>query len=340
MILSYEFVTLHLRYPFILSDSRITEKRVVVVHFQHDGLTGIGESAPSSYFGETPETVASCLNECIHLLESQNDFFDLEGLSKVLRDRFPRNASARSAVLMAVCDWAGKMKNMPVHKLLNIDSPSMPVSSMTIGIDQADILAKKIGEARDFTVLKIKLGRGDQDYEIMKTVRRHTNTLLRIDANEGWTKDEAAKKIEWLAAQNVELIEQPLAKENLSDMEWLHNRSTLPIFADENVTVFDDISSVAGCFDGINIKLDKCGGLVEALRMISRAKYLNLKTMLGCMVQSSIGISAAAQIAPLVDYADLDGHLLINDDPFHGVQISNGMIELSPEPGIGVRALK
>lgn len=336
MELAWKEITLTLRYPFILSDSAITEKKIIIVECSAEGLTGIGESAPSSYYGETTQTVIAILEKARAMVRNIRFPFSVESLNDELLRSFPDAASARSAIIMAVLDWMSKKHDTPLFKFLQIDATHTPITSFTIGIDQPDVLAAKILEAEHFPILKIKLGKGDYDYDILKTVRQHTDKTLRVDVNEGWNKEEAARKIDWLSKQNVELVEQPLPKENLEAMHWLHQRTALPVIADENILTIGDIPSVAECFDGINIKLDKCGGLLEALKMIRTARQLHLKTMIGCMIQTSVGTTAMAHVSPLVDYADLDGHWLIRNDPYNGFTVNHGRIQLPSLPGIGL----
>jgi L-alanine-DL-glutamate epimerase-like enolase superfamily enzyme len=211
------------------------------------------------------------------------------------------------------------------------------VTSYTIGIDTPEIVAEKIREAEGFPVLKIKMGL-ENDREIMETVRAHTNRPVRIDANEGWTRDEALEKMRWLEGLNVELVEQPLPAADLEGVRWLAGRTSLPIFADESVRVASDVPKLAGAFHGINIKLMKCGGIREALRMIHTARACGMKVMLGCMIESSIGITAAAHLSPLADYADLDGNLLIRNDPATGVTALEGKLVLPEGPGLALGA--
>ena len=202
-------------------------------------------------------------------------------------------------------------------------------------------MQRKIREAEEFPILKIKVGT-KQDEEIMRAVREVTDKPLRVDANEGWkTKEEALERICWLAQFNIEFVEQPMPANRLDDVRWLrqqlqHRNIAMPLFADEDSKTSRDLSALAGVYDGINIKLMKSGGLQEALRMIHLARALDLKIMLGCMIESSVGITAAAHLAPLVDHADLDGHLLISNDPFVGVQMQNGKMTLPEAPGLGV----
>ncbi len=336
MRLSFELRSLHLLHPFILSDSRIDSKDVIIVRIEHDGFGGIGESSPSRYYGEPPESVLTCLDHISRLMPEFESPTDIECIMRILEERFPASPSARSGVDMALHDWIGKKNNTPLYRYFGLDKTRTPLTSFTIGIDEPHMIEQKIREAEPYPILKIKLGVGDRDYDIINTIRKATPKKLRADVNEGWTREEAAKKIEWLSRQGVELVEQPLPKEDLEGMAWLKPRAGLPLFADENVKTANDISPLKECFHGVNIKLDKCGGISEAKRMIDTARQHGMMTMLGCMIQSSVGISAAAHLSPLVDFADLDGHLLIRDDPFHGIAITDGKIILNDNPGIGI----
>ncbi len=332
--LTWEVVTIHLRHPFILSDSEITYRRTVILSLESDGVKGLGESAPSSYFGETVESVAGVLSRARRSVEACGNLSDLE---TYLTSEFPSHPSARSGLIMAYLDLESKRRQLPLRTFLNLPEPHA-TTSFTIGIDKPEIVKKKIGEAADFPILKIKLGRGDEDYEILRTVRQSTSKTLRVDVNEGWSFEEAQRKIEWLSPQNVELIEQPLDKMDIDG----HGRlpRSLPIFGDESICSFDDLRTRGRAFDGINVKLDKCGGLLEAVRMAREARSMGLRTMLGCMVQTSVGISAAAHLSGLFDYVDLDGHLLIRDDPYTGLPIQNGRYCLTSIPGLGIHPTK
>ncbi len=233
--------------------------------------------------------------------------------------------------------FSARRLGAPLYALLGLDPRKTPVTSYTIGIDTPEIVAEKIREAEGFPVLKIKMGL-ENDREIMETVRARTDRPVRIDANEGWTRDEALEKMRWLEGLNVELVEQPLPAADLEGVRWLAARTSIPIFADESVRVASDVPKLAGAFHGINIKLMKCGGIREALRMIHTARACGMKVMLGCMIESSIGITAAAHLSPLADYADLDGNLLIRNDPAAGVTTLNGKLVLPEGPGLGVSA--
>jgi len=225
---------------------------------------------------------------------------------------------------------------VPLCELMGIDPRQTPVTSFTIGMDTPEVVEAKVKEAGDYEVLKIKMG-SDEDRQILEAVRGVTDRPLRVDANEGWTLEGAQSRLEWLESMGVELVEQPLPAGQLEEMRELRRLSPLPLFADESVYRAADIPRLAGAFDGINIKLMKCGGLGEARRMIAVARAHGMQVMLGCMVESSLAITAAAHLSPLVDFADLDGNLLIDNDPFVGVTVKGGRLVLPEGPGLGVR---
>ncbi|MFQ5584496.1 MAG: dipeptide epimerase, partial [Calditrichia bacterium] len=229
-------------------------------------------------------------------------------------------------------DWIGKALNVPLYKLWGLNTAHAPRTSFSIGIDTPEMIRKKVLEAEPVPLLKIKVGKHN-DEEIIGAVRSVTDKPLRVDANEGWkTKEEALEKIQWLKTEGVEFIEQPLPSDMIEETAWLRERAGMPIVADEAVKSAADIPRLATAYDGINIKLMKSGGLLEALRMIQMAKALNLKIMLGCMIESSVAITAAAHLAPYVDWADLDGNLLISNDPFSGVKVNNGSFVYNNKP--------
>jgi len=252
-----------------------------------------------------------------------------------LRSRFPQAGSATTAIEMAVLDWFCKSLGTPLFAYFGLNTAKTPVTTYSVGIDNPETLKVKVREAEQFPVLKIKLGTRD-DEEIIKSIREVTDKPLRVDANEGWrSREEAASKVDWLEKNGVEFVEQPLPANMLEETAWVRERTALPLIADESVMRASDIPKLAGAFDGINIKLMKAGGILEALKMIWLAQSLGMKTMLGCMVESSLAISAAAALSPLVDYADLDGNLLILDDPFDGVHVRDGRLILNDRPGVG-----
>ncbi len=248
----------------------------------------------------------------------------------------PDQSCACAALDIAILDWVGRRLNVPLYRLFGLDAGKAPVTTFSIGIDTPEVIKAKVKEAKDFPVLKIKVGT-ENDAQIVAAVREATDRPLRVDANEGWRdKEQALKKIQWLQKMGVELIEQPLPAAMIDETAWLKERVDMPIIADEAVKGAGDIPKLAGAYDGINIKLMKAGGIQEAIRMIHVARALGLKIMLGCMIESSVAISAAAHISPLVDYADLDGNLLISNDPFAGVDVKNGKLILNDQPGLGV----
>jgi L-alanine-DL-glutamate epimerase-like enolase superfamily enzyme len=249
------------------------------------------------------------------------------------------NTAAKAALDIALHDWAGRQLDAPLHRIWGLNPQHAPVTSFTIGIDTPEIVKAKTREAEPYRVLKVKLGRGaDEDRAIVRAIREVTDKPLSVDANQGWRSREAAlAMIEWLQPQGVLFVEQPMPKEQLDDTAWLRERSPLPLIADENVQRLADVRRCAGAFHGINIKLMKCTGLREAQAMIALARAFDLKVMLGCMTETSCAISAAAQLSPLVDWADLDGAVLIRNDPFDGATIVDGRIVLPDRPGIGIR---
>jgi L-alanine-DL-glutamate epimerase-like enolase superfamily enzyme len=302
-----------------------------MVEIEHDGLLGRGEAAPIARYGQDAASAARAVESMAARLDDPRTFE-----SAAARVAVAGQPAAEAAVDMALRDLAGKRLGVPLYELMGIDPSSMPVSSFTIGMDTPEVVEQKVREAEEFPVLKIKMGSAD-DRRVLETVRRVTDRPLRVDANEGWTLEDALARLEWLQEMGVELVEQPLPADQLDEMRELKKRSPLPLFADESVGRAEDIPRLAGAFDGINIKLMKCGGLGEALRMIHVARAHGMKIMLGCMVESSLAITAAAHIAPLVDFADLDGNLLITNDPFIGAGVREGKLVLPPEPGLGVR---
>lgn len=326
-------INLKLTEPFRISRGVQYEAKRVVVSIEAAGQIGIGEAAPSSFYGETQETVLACLAAYADHLG--DDPFALEDILTTLEKTIHRNAAARAAIDMALYDLVGKLLGVPVYKLLGLNPAQTPRTSFTIGLDTPAEMARKASQAKDFPVLKVKLG-SRQDIDCVKAIRDVSNAIIRVDANAGWTVKEAIKLIEDLKPYQIEFVEQPLPPADLDGLRFIRERSDMPIFADESCVTVEDIPRVAGCVDGINIKLMKCGGLRQALKMIHTARAHHLQIMLGCMIESSLAITAAAQLSPLVDYADLDGHLLIDNDPYQGVRVEEGKLILPQEPGLGV----
>jgi L-Ala-D/L-Glu epimerase len=338
MKLSHEIIALHTKHPFIIARGGSSEYRVVrVTVTDDDGLTGWGEAAPSKHYGETADTVVSVLPLLAQVLEGA-DGWSLEALEQGMAKAIRFNASARAAVSAALHDLVAKRLGVPLHRMWGLDPAASPPTSFTIGIapDEAT-LRERVREAASYPVLKIKLG-SSWDERIMHIVREmEPGKVLRVDANAAWTPKHALRMIPVLQELGVEFVEQPLPAHEIEGLRFVRERSALPIIADESCLVSTDIPSLEGAVDGINIKLAKCGGLREALRMVATARAHGMSVMCGCMVESSLGITAAAQLAPLLDYADLDGAALVVNDPYVGATIEGGALRLPTEPGLGVR---
>jgi L-alanine-DL-glutamate epimerase-like enolase superfamily enzyme len=319
--------------PFRISRGVQYTSPNAIIQVTHNDYTGYGEASPSEYYGESQETVLACI--ALFAGNLGNDPFEIEELHHRLDKIIRLHPSAKAAVDMAVYDIMGKMLGVPVYKLLGATAKRTPHTSFTIGLDTPAQMAKKALLAKDYPILKIKVGTR-HDLDIIKAIRDVTNAVLRVDANAGWTPKEAIKNIEALLPYNIEFVEQPVASHDLKGLKMVRENSPLPIIADESCVTVEDIPRVADCVDGINIKLMKCGGILPALKMIHVARAHNLRIMLGCMIESSLAITAAAHLTPLVDYADLDGHLLIDDDIYDGVKVENGKLVLPERPGLGV----
>jgi L-alanine-DL-glutamate epimerase-like enolase superfamily enzyme len=334
MKLTYSLYELKLRHTFTISRSSRDVSPVVLVELEHDGIIGYGEAAPSRRYGETVETVQAFLSRLD--LGRFPDGFQIESILHYVNDVEEANYSAKAAVDIALHDWLGKKVGLPLWKYWGLDPSKAPLTSFTIGIDTPEMIERKVHEAEEFPILKIKLG-GSNDEEIIRTIRKVTSKTLRVDANEGWkTKEVAVEKIKWLEQEGVEFVEQPMPAEDLAGTAWVRERVNLPLVADENSLRLHDVPQLQNAFDGINIKLMKCTGLREGLRMVHTALACKMKIMIGCMIETSVAISAAAQLTPLLNYADLDGAILTTNDPFDGVRIEQGRLILLDRPGIGV----
>jgi L-alanine-DL-glutamate epimerase-like enolase superfamily enzyme len=331
--------TLELRHAFGIASNTRTSTPATLVEVEHEGVIGYGEAAMPPYLGESQATAATFLTRAAALLETAKDPFQLEEILPAIDALAPGNTAAKAAVDIALHDWIGRKVGAPWHRLWGLDAAKAPVTSFTIGIDTPEVVRQRAREASIYKIIKVKLGRDDDsDRAMIEAIRQETDTPITVDANQGWrNRDGALAMIEWLAGRNVLFIEQPMPKEQLDDTAWLRGKSPLPLIADENVQRLADVKKVAGAFHGVNIKLMKCTGLREAHKMILLARALDLKVMLGCMTETSCAISAAAQLSPLVDWADLDGAVLIRNDCFEGATIVDGKITLNDQPGIGVR---
>jgi L-Ala-D/L-Glu epimerase len=337
--LTHETRTVHTRHPFIIARGGSSDWRTVTVTVtDRDGATGIGEAAPSRFYGENPESVVAALERFAPLVEGM-EAWSLEAVERELDKAIRFNGAAKSAVSAALHDLQAKRLGVPLHRLWGLDPAKSPPSSYTIGIAPSrEATIAKVREADEYPILKVKLG-SDRDEEIIRTVREAApGKVLRVDANAAWTAKRAIRIIPLLEELGVEFVEQPLPPHDLAGLKFVRERSRLPIVADESCVVSTDIPGLVGVVDGINIKLAKCGGLREALRMIATARAHGMLVMCGCMIETTLGIAAAAHFAPLLDCADLDGAALLADDPYTGVSIAGGTITFSGEPGLGVRA--
>lgn len=326
------------RHPFVIArGSTNGYTRAWVRLVDGDGLEGWGEADPSSFYGESLETVLAGFERLRGHLPA--DPFDLESAEARWAQVLPRNGAARAALSAALHDLVGKKMGQPVWRLWGLDPRKAPLSSFTIGLDTNERMREKVREAEQYPILKIKLGT-DRDEEILETIRDATDKPIRVDANAGWTVERAKQMIPRLRECGVEFLEQPLEPDDLDGLAEVRRVAAahqLPVVVDESCLVAADIPRLVGRVDGINIKLAKCGSLREALRMIATARAHGMLVMVGCMIETSLGITAAAHFTPLVDAADLDGAALTLDDPFSGATIDGGQIQLPTEPGLGVR---
>ncbi len=331
--LSVKVMDLKLQYAWGLSRGTWTTRRNAFVKIERDGVAGLGEAAPIARYNETAEGAAAFFEAARPVLE--RDLWEYHVRWNELDGLAPAEHAAKAALDMALLDWVGKKLNVPVWKLLGLNKDGALKTTYSIGIDEVPVMQEKIRAYPDFDVYKIKVGTKD-DRKIIEGIRAVTSKPLRVDANEGWkTKEEALENIGWMAGMGIEYVEQPMPAEMIRDFAWLKERSKLPLYADESLMKASDIPRIAPFFDGLNIKLMKCGGIQEAVRMVAMARALDLKLMIGCMVETSLAISAAAAITPLFDHADLDGNLLSATDPFEGVKTIKGRLVLNDRPGLG-----
>jgi len=334
MKLTWKRYDLQLKHTFRIARGASDIDPVVILELEHDGITGYGEAAPSGRYGESIETVESFLASIP--VGSFSDPFMLEDALTTVDRIAEGNYAAKAAFDIALHDWIGKKLGIPLYQYWGIDPSRTPVTSFTIGIDSPEVIETKVREAEPYPLLKVKVGT-DHDEDIIGAIRRVTSKTIRVDANEGWPDAETAlRRITWLAGQGVEFVEQPLPAADLDGMRWLKSRSPLPLIADENCLRVTDIPGLQDAFHGINIKLMKCTGVREAFAMIRTARACGLSVMMGCMIETSIAISAGAHMAPFLDYADLDGNILITNDPFEGPVVRDGRIILTERPGLGV----
>jgi L-Ala-D/L-Glu epimerase / N-acetyl-D-glutamate racemase len=338
MKLSYDRVVVHTANPFVIArggSSEYTRVRVRLV--DADGVEGLGEAAPSPFYGETADTVVAALEQFRSIVEA-TDPWELERLERTLPRALRGNAAARMAVSAAAHDIVGKRLGAPLYRVWGLTPEQAPPSSFTIAIAPTEAeLVERVEQAAAYPILKVKLGT-DHDDDIVRTVRGAApGKIVRVDANAAWTPKHALAMIERLARHGVEFVEQPVAADDIEGLRFVRQRSPLPIIADESCVTSTDIPRLAGAVDGINIKLAKCGGLLEARRMIATARAHGMRVMMGCMIETSLGITAAAHLAPLLDYADLDGAALLADDPHEGAKLVAGAIMIPDAAGLGAR---
>lgn len=335
--LFFEPYNLALKHVFTIAGSSRTSTPVMLTRIEYGGITGYGEASMPPYLGESQETASKFLSQVD--LSKFPDPFLMEDILDYVDQIAAGNRAAKAAVDIALHDLVGKLMGQPWHRLWGLNPLLTPNTTFTIGIDTPEVVIQKVKEAGGFKILKVKLGR-ENDREMIKTIRSVTNVPLAADVNQGWKeKEKALEMIFWLKEMGIVMIEQPLPKEMIDDMAWLTARSPIPIFGDESVQRLPDVYKAAGVYHGINIKLMKCTGMREAFVMAKTAKSLGMKVMIGCMTETSCAVSAAAQLSPLAEFADLDGNLLISNDLYTGMQVKDGKITLNDLPGIGIQKI-
>lgn len=337
MKLHFKPFELQLKHTFTLATSSRTTTPVMLVELEHDGLVGYGEASMPPYLGESHETVARFLKKVD--LSGFNDPFRMEEVLQYVDQLEPGNRAAKACIDIALHDLVGKMLGQPWYKIWGLKPEDTPYTTYTIGIDTRDVIIEKTKEAAEFKMLKVKMGR-DNDKELIETIRSVTNVPLCVDVNQGWTdKYKALEMIHYMDEQGIVFVEQPMPKEQVDDMAWLTEHSPLPTIADEAFQRIHDIPKFKDVYSGINIKLMKSTGMREAKKMIDVARALDMNVMIGCMTETSCAISAASQLSPLCDWADLDGALLISNDIFDGMKVIDGKVTLTDLPGIGAKKL-
>ena len=340
MTLRYFPYELQLRHTFTVATSSRTTTQGVQVEIEYEGLVGYGEASMPPYLQKelgTLESVQAFLKRVQDIIGEFDDPFKLEEILARIDSMSESDAAAKAAVDIALHDLVGKMLGAPWYKIWGFDAAKAPSTTFTIGIDTPDVVRAKTKEcAEKYNILKVKLGR-DNDKEMIETIRSVTNLPIAIDANQGWKdKKYALDMIHWLNERGIVMIEQPMPKTQIDDIAWVTEHSPLPVFADESIQRLKDVAAQKGIFTGINIKLMKCTGMREAWKMLNLARAMDMKVMIGCMTETSCACSAAAQLSPAVDFADLDGNLLIANDRFRGMEVVNGKITIPDLPGIGV----
>lgn len=329
---------LQLRHTFTVSSYSRTTTPDVQLEIYYDGFTGHGEASMPPYLGHTVESVCAFLSKVD--LGQFSDPFRIEDIMAYVDSLSEGDAPAKAAIDIALHDLVGQLLGQPLWRIWGYDAAKSGSTTFTIGIDTPEVVREKTLEcAGKFNILKVKVGL-DGDKEMIRTIRSVTDLPIAVDANQGWKdKSQALEMIEWLAGQGIVMVEQPMPKEMLDDIAWVTERSPLPVFADESIQRLRDIPAIKGAFTGINIKLMKCTGLLEARKMITYARAEGLKVMVGCMTETSCACTAAAQLAPVIDFADIDGNLLISNDRFEGMVVKDGKMVLPDRPGLGLKML-
>ncbi len=328
---------LPLKHTWTISRGSTDVRRTLIAELRQDGVSGFGEATENAYYGATIDNISAAIRRVESILESR-ELGDPAELWAELRAELAESTFAQSALDLAAHDLWGKLRGRPVWELWGLEPKDSPPSDYTIGIDSIEQMIEKLDEFSGWPVYKIKLGTPD-DLEIIRSLRAHTEAPFRVDANCAWTVEETINKSRLLAGLGVQFIEQPLPADDWNGMKRVYGDSALPLVADESCRYESDVETCRDHFHGINIKLMKCGGLTPARRMIDRARELELKVMVGCMTESTVGISAIAQLLPLLDYVDMDGPLLLARDIAAGVTFDHGRVIYPAEPGCGVRLL-
>lgn len=329
---------LQLQHVFTLANSSRKSTPDILTRIEIDGVVGYGEASMPPYLGESVETATRFLSSLD--LNQFHDPFQMDDILKYVDSVASGNTAAKAAVDIALHDLVGKLMKQPWYKIWGFDPVDTPNTSFTIGIDTPEVVRQKVAEAAPYKILKVKLGR-ETDRQMIETIRSTTDRPICVDVNQGWTdKVKALEMIHWLKEMGIVCVEQPMPKTAIDDMAWLTQNSPLPTIGDESVQRLPDVIKAHGVYNGINIKLMKCTGMREAQQMLTLARSLDMEVMIGCMTETSCAISAASQLAPKADWADLDGNLLITNDPYSGMQIIDGKVTLMDRPGIGIKVIK
>ena len=334
MVLRFKPYELQLKHVFTVAAGSRSTTPVMLTEIEYDGIIGFGEASMPPYLGESHESVRKFLSKVD--LSRFKDPFMMEDILAYIENIAPGNYAAKASVDIALHDLVGKLMGQPWYRIWGLNPDDAPDTSFTIGIDTPEVVKEKTREAAPYNILKVKLG-GGNDHEMIESVRAITDKPICVDVNQGWKdREKALELIHWLDEKGVVFVEQPMPKTAVKDLAWLAEKSPLPIVADEALQTVDDVRKTYGLYNGINIKLMKCGGMRAAHQMALTAKSLGMKVMFGCMTETSCAVTAAAQLSPLAHWADLDGNLLISNDVFDGLKVVNGGIVLPDRPGIGV----